>query len=860
MTFSYHTLAGAWKAALLLLALTLPGASMAQGGPTGTPGGGSAGACVSAGAGSSYEDIISNAVNFAPAGDLSIQMLGAFFGQDYYTLSLSASGGGLPSAADFDGSAAIGATEGDASPRTGAPDAFSLTSSSLFGILSAIMNAACLALAGWLIMVTVMTGSLNSAHEGVVLGQQYSTLWVPVRIVIALGALMPIFGGYSLAQQILMIVGRIGVGFANVAYQAGLAFVVGAGGTVISNPDKNTDDIVAAMVEAETCALFAEDSGMTVERVTHSQEGASFVRSLTNRLGITRDAPIAARYYYRYDVTSPGTDMKRGACGEIEVKVPGVLYDDVEPGYYNAVQAAYDGFWNTLMTARSGAGQMAAQIVNMQGNPQLNYQPWFDAQTTAFNGSRQLNTDLRLAALSQAGGQGDARVCGVINEMRDIGWVMLGSIYWNVSNFSMENRRRTAEVNDNIRASSPATSIRAATMRPPVSGAPFSRSGVVEDYNMVLARYGTGAQHIGQANAAASVTGDMQGNIGERASSNLEMAVQITADGTVDDGYIKQIFQMFGLRGATDKVVEMITADGDVIGNLSSVGHYMLGITATAYTLTIANRAIDVGTRDNVVTWATRKASGLHPGTAAVSALNAIISDLAPILMAILLPLLILALYFAFYLPSIPIIYWFGSVTSWLIANVQAVISAPIWAAAHVVPTGNGFSNDQARNGYMTLLAIMMRPLLMVIGFFAGMAVLQIMGLFIGAIFPIAMRSIVMDSVFGLFSFVTMLAIFLVIFISVANRVFSLAFELADDILEYFGGGRRQLGDSEIGRSASSTFMGAFVSQGQGALRGAAVAPRAGAVPAGSAGTSGAKPSAGSGFQGQSNTGANAGI
>jgi len=70
----------------------------------------------------------------------------------------------------------------------------------------------------------------------------------------------------------------------------------------------------------------------------------------------------------------------------------------------------------------------------------------------------------------------------------------------------------------------------------------------------------------------------------------------------------------------------------------------------------------------------------------------------------------------AYYLPAIPIIFWVLGIVGWLIMVLEAVVAAPLWAASHVLPEGEGFAGPPARQGYMLLLALLIRPVLMVIG------------------------------------------------------------------------------------------------------------------------------------------------
>lgn len=73
----------------------------------------------------------------------------------------------------------------------------------------------------------------------------------------------------------------------------------------------------------------------------------------------------------------------------------------------------------------------------------------------------------------------------------------------------------------------------------------------------------------------------------------------------------------------------------------------------------------------------------------------------------------------AFYVPLIPMIFWYSGVLSWLIIVVEGIIAAPIWMIAHLDLDGDGMGN-RSEYGYLFLLNILFRPTLMVFGLVVG--------------------------------------------------------------------------------------------------------------------------------------------
>lgn len=77
-------------------------------------------------------------------------------------------------------------------------------------------------------------------------------------------------------------------------------------------------------------------------------------------------------------------------------------------------------------------------------------------------------------------------------------------------------------------------------------------------------------------------------------------------------------------------------------------------------------------------------------------------------------------------LPAIPIIFWVRALTSWILLVCETLLGAPFWAAAHVLPEGQGFAGQHARQGYLMLLDVFLRPVLLVVGAIMAMLLVQV--------------------------------------------------------------------------------------------------------------------------------------
>lgn len=138
------------------------------------------------------------------------------------------------------------------------------TGSQMMGSIFTVFNAAVLALGGIIIMYTLIVGTLNTAHEGKMLGQKWSSIWIPVRSTTGLALLIPKASGYCLMQIFVMWTVVQGVGAADKVWNAALAYL-NRGGVIIQasmSPEtaNNTDNqsVVAgarAILSGQVCML-----------------------------------------------------------------------------------------------------------------------------------------------------------------------------------------------------------------------------------------------------------------------------------------------------------------------------------------------------------------------------------------------------------------------------------------------------------------------------------------------------------------------------------------------------------------------------------------------------------------------------
>ncbi|WIX25759.1 DotA/TraY family protein [Xanthomonas arboricola pv. corylina] len=175
----------------------------------------------------------------------------------------------------------------------------------------------------------------------------------------------------------------------------------------------------------------------------------------------------------------------------------------------------------------------------------------------------------------------------------------------------------------------------------------------------------------------------------------------------------------------------------------------------------------------------------------------------------LVLSMLTAGIILAFYVPMIPFITWTVGVIKWLVSVAEAMVAAPIFAAAHIHPDGDE-AVGRAGPGYTIILSTVLRPILMLFGLILSIAVAQPIAHFVNAGFMLAVKGSMHDSANGLGAFVAYCVIYMIIMTTVLHSVFALIHWIPDNTMRWMGSavGMGGVGDREEGES-HQVFAGA---------------------------------------------------
>ena len=672
---------------------------------------------------------------------------------------------------------------GDSGPAT--PDA-------MLGTLSEVLNGGMVLFTGLIVAYTAINGILNSAYEGKPLGQAYNTMWVPLRIGFAVLLVLPFAGGYSLMQMGVIWMAGHGVGLANSTWGAALDHIEG-NGTLYPPPYVSIGRKVAeAMLTSRVC-MHGINSADRYSNIS-DQPFEYFADYQSNDLAVSGQIEVENHYFSGFTVGQEysGTLSRTQALGLYALEKLNLFSGGVPRYYPPRVCGAFtfefppvdDSIPNGGMISEEFQGEIidafatldlrtdviARALIDNLKDPSTNPTPSLDALQNAVNEFDDsyvaaLNTSMTQIAQARIDSYngGNPSISGALGGARENGWISAGAWYW-------EFQRINAASQDMVR------------VEPQIQGPAEDALGH-DDWNTIVEVLNNYKDDM----LVLDDKGRLVSGSEERAGREYNFTEPV----------------ILGAKGLMDAAL----TNPDPVSSMADIGHFIIVALETAWLLKTTVEA-PVFVADSVADTKGGISGGIARGVS--SSLIYALSQAGVLLVSAVFLIGPVAVLLAFYLPATPMILWIMGVAGWFVLLIEAVIAAPIWAASHALPEGNGFVGQRALAGYMVLLSLFLRPTLMLFGFFSSMLLMIVMGKVVSFLFIPSMLSMTSENVKGIVTFGAMLIIFTMMMIQIAHRCYGLIHEVPDKVLRYIGGGGEQLGEKSEEASNRSAFIGAI--------------------------------------------------
>lgn len=635
-----------------------------------------------------------------------------------------------------------------------------------------IFNGAVLLITVFIGLYILLAGVAQSAHEGKPLGQRFNSLWVPLRTAFAFAMIapVPVLKGYSAIQAAVIFASLLSVEVANNMMTAGLDYVSRKGSLISPtvNADYEATQMAVSMMTSMTCNNYYEKQGKNL--FGGAKQGS------TSTINVKKNINAFDKVGFSFigDENMFGWGKN---CGEI---------------YIDCASANKNAATNPMAPAICKAKQqgLVAMHNSLNASVKKMVDDFSEIETTTFTDAiqayRKTVAQGVKAALDSANNQRSQALTDFASRATAEGWITMGSWYWVVA--TINNRMYDAgKTTFSYKA-------------PEVPAEEISQENIDSAYKNL--RQFTEKLYVDTS----------------KSNEDIAMAVfdmkntALSIDGEGSSWMLGRALLSFtGVAGSGKQM-------SDPLIGLGYLGDTLF--TPIAVTMDTAAVAGLAGTLFSKAPGVVGKA-GEKMQDFSKSITSMISRESSPVLGTVLILGMFAGVALKFYLPLVPFIMWTMGILGWLVMLVESMIAAPLWAAAHALPDGDGIVGNRASQGYQLMINVMLRPILLVMGFFISIIVMWIIcWLFLrGFIMAVegSLSSASWSGYAGIIGSIMLIVIMTGALVVLVNKSFSMIYETADNVMKWIGGGVSGAGEFRGTSEVQGAMQGA-VGSGKGAL------------------------------------------
>lgn len=632
----------------------------------------------------------------------------------------------------------------------------------ILGAMFSIFNSALLAVAMFYFGYQAVSSIAATAEDGQFLGQRFSTVWVPIRFTVGVVSLIPIFGGFSGSQIIFMWFTKIGIGMANAMVMAALAALSSSPDFFASKasptPQKATE-IAEALFKGQVCVHGGtkddSDAIAMLPSDVRAQIGSSRITS-QSLMGGPGGSTFHTSSPYRIVFTTPNSrDQKVYTCGGVVIALPEedqiqnpslsdvFTADDAADvlSYRDYSKQAFQISMEELNLLNTEMGTLAKTYVDSFSS--TSYVTDIEPKINEAAKKYAENVRTRILGLLPSSANSDRAIKKANDQIDKYGWMLLGSIYQTIA----------------------------------VAQGTYSRAVAIQ----------------------SSVIPFGEGGIAFNEFTSEAFGAIATADSQSDESVFTYLFSTLGqdivFYTARFAMTDTLTGTFNPIIELKDLGDIIITSAATIITLYIASRVLARGTAEaaevvDQTIWGKLFGKIVPVAPAAKAVANTTLEALgaaAPIIMMLLIALFFFGFMLAVYIPMLPFITWFGGLIGWFSSVIESLVAAPIGAFIHLDAEGQGMG-QRTQHTYLFLMNVLLRPALMVFGFFAASLGIMILGKLLFILFIPAMAQAQMNSWTGLIMILGYIFVFMSLALTMIHGAFNLIHIIPDQVISWAGG------------------------------------------------------------------------
>lgn len=656
-----------------------------------------------------------------------------------------------------------------------------------FAGIFTIINSAALSVGGLLAAYTLVAGTMQTAHDGEMLGKRWSSMWLPIRTALGVGLTVPTASGYCVAQFIVMWIAVQGVGLADKVWAQFVKDGLTQMAAAAIAPSPKTNDFMLNSLRIKTC----------METVNAMQDLES-EKPLFGGPVVAQEFPLKTGHFWSSGTTEIGTQY--GTSQKIIGSVASTNKD------FCGTVSRMTTKWDTLDTI--GGGIKGAAIVGsvggLVGGVVGSVVPGAGTVAGGVLGAK-IGVVIGAALGMSEGNKDVADGMGKILLAHDQGQIKLMK--------DLEPVAKAIVSQTHPGSGSPASLDDA--------GAKFDAAA--KDYmdNVQIQATGVSNSLLGQGLQQNATSGGwiMAGAWFARVSNvinsisqvvnNVPKAVYNKSTAEAPEAVLTQAMQ------SSMNSLEAFYRSNTALGSANS-WRTGIGIDKEASGLMVQKQMEESKISKAIV----ESMSGLditnlknesrHPliilqelgmnmiswiaaATAVLTSLSAVLGFgalVAPLIGLVLFAGLSAATVLAIYTPLMPFLLFLGASFGWLMLVVEAMAAAPLWAVMHLSPAGDDLMGS-AKSGYTLLLSLLLRPALLIVGFAAAILIIYPLGTLLNTVFfsVFVTSSAQGGTYYSAFLLIAGTVVYASVLLSLLHKAFSLIHRVPDELLKWFGGG-----------------------------------------------------------------------
>lgn len=679
----------------------------------------------------------------------------------------------------------------------------------LAAILFRFVAAIAVVFGATLLAYITVIGTLKSAQSGTFLGK-WDTQFVPLRVILGLGAAMPIptFGGLCFAQLVVVLVTLLGVSMANAAWMFSSAFLLNDYAVEPAPRNPAITQVADQLFLSNLCEAVINQSmgtypvGRTLQQITISTDTSwmPFTEHSEEVYAINGRKECGA-----YDVERPdGSGEMPAASAQIAAAAKNGLLNTLQPGISQIVtqlvQAHEAGTldWNGL----ESLAQDYADVKN-------NYATNLIAQTqSAYAGSSYLHDNTELLLTIQKNG-----------------FALAGSYYYIISMKQDQINNLISNAFDQIDYVDSLTEEGV-----PVAFRLESTKARMEQYYAFYMQIQGRAYHY---------------------QDSLGIAKGLAGDDGAYDAITNFLFA--GIFSGAQWLVE--AGSPGMPSSTSGLANPMAQIRAVGNAInhTVMLLMVELPLAESMMGYIPGLGTVVDVVTGPLTDMPEIVQKLGTIFMLLISSLFGAGILLGYVVPLLPYALWLMAIVSLLLYFIEAMFASPFGAVMHAHPEG-GDVVGRGGAAYPILVTLLFKPLFMIGGFVVGMILFRVAAWFVNSTVQYSFAITRIDTAPNLLSLFVIFALYGVLLVIVAYRCFSLPSELSKAMLRWMGVNDAQdLGERDTHSQVVGVVsggLGRIATPAGGVLSGATGGPGGGgggrrpaspasATPAGSGGSDG---------------------